>query len=76
MTKEVERFCSGLAQRFSHPVETVDERLSSVEALDELRELRAQGQKRKTIKREDVDKQAASVIARQWMREFGNARDE
>ena len=63
-----EDFAAGLGARFGAEVVTVDERLSSREAEDTLRERRRSGALRRRVRREDVDSEAASVLLRQWLR--------
>jgi RNase H-fold protein (predicted Holliday junction resolvase) len=46
---------------------TVDERLSSREAEEALRRQRRSGELGRRIRREDVDKEAARVLLRQWL---------
>ena len=67
MTARVLQFVDVLIERYGLPVETVDERLTSVEARDLLKEQRRQGVRRKKLKREDVDSLAAKLIAENWI---------
>lgn len=60
------RFASELEKRFGLPVEMVDERWSSLEASESLKARRASGERRKRIKREDIDSAAAAVILERW----------
>lgn len=52
--------------RYGLPVDTVDERLTSVEAQDTLRRARADGQ-RGRVSREDIDAAAAVLIAERYL---------
>ena len=61
----VESFVSELA-RFKLPVETIDERYSSVEAQEMLRNERALGI-RGRIRKEMIDAAAAVLIAERWL---------
>jgi putative Holliday junction resolvase len=61
----VEAFVAGLG-RYSVPVETVDERYSSLEARQMLIDSRRLGQARR-IRREMVDAAAAVLIAERWL---------
>ena len=67
MTARVLQFVNVLTERYGIPVETVDERLTSVEARDLLKEQRRQGIRTKKLKREDVDSLAAKLIAENWI---------
>jgi RNase H-fold protein (predicted Holliday junction resolvase) len=46
----------------------VDERLSSREAEDDLRERRRSGSKTRRVRRGDVDREAARILLLQWLR--------
>lgn len=59
-------FAAELERRFGIPVATVDERWSSLEAGQVLRERRASGARRRT-RREDIDSAAAAVILERWL---------
>ena len=67
LTDRVRSFAAALASRSGLPVEMVDERLSSREAEDTLRQRRRDGTLARRIRREDIDKEAASVLLRQWL---------
>ena len=67
MTARVLQFVDVLIERYGLPVETVDERFTSVEARDLLKEQRRQGVRRKKLKREEVDSLAAKLIAENWI---------
>src|SRR5215469_3043597 len=56
------RFAAELEHRFGLPVNMVDERWSSLEAAEALKAQRASGERRKRIRREDIDSAAAAVI--------------
>ncbi len=60
------RFAAELEKRFGLPVNMVDERWSSLEAHDALKARRASGERRKRIRREDIDSAAAAVILERW----------
>lgn len=62
----VARFIDDL-QRFALPVETVDERYSSVDAEAMLASQRARG-RRGRISKELIDSAAAAVIAERWLK--------
>lgn len=63
----VRRFARELGERYSLPVELVDERYSSLEAGARLREARASGLKRRRVTKDDVDAQAACIILERWL---------
>lgn len=58
-------FCEAL-RRYSLPLDTVDERLSSLEASEKLRASRRQGA-RGRLARGEIDAAAAAVIAERWL---------
>ncbi len=62
MTARAERFTNQLRGRFSLPVESVDERFTSVEAESALRQSRLSWQQSKT----KVDAEAARIILESW----------
>lgn len=66
MTAKARDFATQLSQRFALPVEQVDERYSSLEAGAALKSQRAEGQRRKRVRQEDVDSGAAAVILQRW----------
>lgn len=67
LTGLAQAFAADLAARFGIEVVTVDERLSSREAEDVLRRQRRSGTLGRRIRREDVDREAARVLLRQWL---------
>jgi putative Holliday junction resolvase len=60
-------FATALARRTGCEVVTLDERLSSHEAEETLRRQRREGTLGRRIRREDVDREAACVLLRQWL---------
>lgn len=66
LTASAERFARALGKRFELPVDLVDERLTSVEAQDMIRNARRAGRKRRA-RAEDVDRLSAQVILRSWL---------
>ena len=66
LSEAVDAFAQELAQRFGLPVHRVDERYSSLEAEQTLRDLRATGQRRAQINKIDVDSLAAALILERW----------
>lgn len=69
MTTEVRAFVELLAERYGLAVQTVDERLTSAEAEMILREQRQAGVRRRRVRKTDVDRVAAVLIAQSWLRE-------
>jgi putative holliday junction resolvase len=59
-------FAGALAARSALPVELIDERYSSMEALDRLRQARASGERKRRVAKSDVDAGAARVILERW----------
>ena len=68
------RFASELEKRFGLAVNMVDERWSSLEANEALKARRASGERRKRIRREDIDSAAAAVILQRWFAGEGHLR--
>jgi RNase H-fold protein (predicted Holliday junction resolvase) len=52
--------------RYALPVQFVDERYSSMEALDRLTQARASGLRKRRVAKSDVDAGAARVILERW----------
>jgi len=65
------RFAAELERRFGLPVHLVDERWSSLEANAALKARRASGERKRRVRKEDVDSAAAAVILERW---FSQAR--
>jgi putative Holliday junction resolvase len=64
-------FAAALAERYPRlPVTRIDERLSSAEATDRLREERRGGSRKHRLRAADVDAMAACVIAESWLKEL------
>jgi putative Holliday junction resolvase len=68
------RFASELEKRFGLAVDRVDERWSSLEANEALKARRASGERRKRIRREDIDSAAAAVILQRWFAGEGHLK--
>ena len=62
------RFADRLGEQYGIEVHRVDERLSSREAEDDLRERRRSGSKTRRVRRGDVDREAARILLLQWLR--------
>ena len=60
------RFAAELERRFALPVQLVDERFSSLEASESLKQRRASGERRRRIRAADIDSAAAAVILGRW----------
>ena len=60
-------FAAELERRFGLPVKRVDERFSSLQANERLKAQRASGERRRRVRREDVDSAAAAVILERWL---------
>jgi putative Holliday junction resolvase len=67
LTEAARRFAAELAQRSHLPVDLVDERWSSQDAEERLRDARASGERRRRVTREDIDAAAAAVILERWL---------
>ncbi len=63
------RFADELNVRYALPVELVDERYSSIEALDRLKGARASGLRKRRLAKGDVDAAAARIILERWFSE-------
>jgi putative Holliday junction resolvase len=73
MTERTRGFAGELAGRYGLPVESVDERYTSAEASELLRERRRSGTMQRRVRDGDVDRLAARLIAETWLREGGAA---
>ncbi len=67
MTVRARQFAAELAARHALPVEQVDERYSSIEATARLKAQRASGERRRRLRKEDIDSAAAVVILERWL---------
>jgi len=59
-------FAAELERRFGLPVNMVDERWSSLEASAALKARRSSGERKRRVRKEDVDSAAAAVILERW----------
>jgi len=66
LTEKARRFAAELQERCSLPVDLVDERWSSQDAEERLRNARASGLKTRRVSAADVDAAAAAVILERW----------
>ena len=60
------RFAAELERRFGLPVNLVDERWSSLEATATLKAQRSSGERKRRVRKEDIDSAAAAVILQRW----------
>lgn len=67
ITDQARNFMDDLASRFGLPVHAVDERYSTIEAADRLRQSRASGRKARRAAKGDTDAIAAQVILENWL---------
>jgi putative Holliday junction resolvase len=65
------RFAAELERRFGLPVSMVDERWSSLEASAALKARRASGERKRRVRKEDIDSAAAAVILERWLKGEG-----
>jgi putative Holliday junction resolvase len=68
------RFAAELERRFGLPVNMVDERWSSLEASAALKAQRSSGERKRRVRKEDIDSAAAAVILERWL--TGEGRSE
>jgi putative holliday junction resolvase len=61
------RFAAELELRFGLPVSMVDERWSSLEATAALKAQRSSGERRRRVRKEDIDSAAAAIILERWL---------
>jgi putative Holliday junction resolvase len=74
LTDAARSFARDLAARFDLPVDLVDERWSSLDAEERLREARASGTRRRRVTREAIDAEAAAVILERWFDQHAHGR--
>ncbi len=67
LTEPARAFARALASRHGISTVAVDERYSSLDAGERLRESRQQGIRKRRVRREDVDAVAACVILERWL---------
>ena len=71
LSEHARRFAAELERRFALPVHLVDERCSSLEASAQLKARRASGERRRRVRRADVDSAAAAVILGRYFADEG-----
>lgn len=69
MTARAEEFGNRLGELYGLPIDKVDERLTSEEAAMMLREQRRTGDRRRRVRKGDIDSLAARLIAESWLRD-------
>jgi putative holliday junction resolvase len=67
LANEASGFAAELERRFGIPVKRVDERWSSLQAKERLKTQRASGERKRRIRKEDIDSAAAAVILERWL---------
>jgi putative Holliday junction resolvase len=66
LARDAQRFARGLRRFQGLPVDLIDERFSSLEAADALKDARASGRRKRRVQRAAVDAAAACVILERW----------
>jgi len=66
ITFHVKGFIKRLRKRYDLPIHKADERFSSIEAQQTLRNMRSSGQRTRKTRHEDVDTIAAALILEAW----------
>jgi putative holliday junction resolvase len=67
LADDASAFAAELTRRFGIPVQRVDERWSSLQANERLKMQRASGERRRKVRKEDIDSAAAAVILERWL---------
>ena len=67
LTAACRQFAAELSKRYQLPVDLVDERLTSSAAEADLRDARRSGARRRRVRREDIDANAARLILETWL---------
>jgi len=67
MTERARAFAGELGRRTGLEVALCDERYSSLEAEDQLRDARRSGARTRRVRKEDVDRTAACIILERWL---------
>jgi len=67
LTAACREFAAELSKRYQLPVDLVDERLTSSAAHADLRDARRTGARRRRVRREDIDANAARLILESWL---------
>jgi putative Holliday junction resolvase len=69
LTAACRQFAAELSKRYQLPVDLVDERLTSSAAEADLRDARRSGARRRRVRREDIDANAARLILETWLQD-------
>jgi len=69
VTAACRQFAAELSKRYQLPVDLVDERLTSSAAQADLRDARRSGARRRRVRREDIDANAARLILETWLQD-------
>ena len=64
---KIRNFAIRLGESVELPIEFIDESFSSAEASRQLKQSRQLGERKTSIKKEDIDKAAACVILQRWL---------
>jgi putative Holliday junction resolvase len=67
LANDASGFATELERRFGIPVKRVDERWSSLQANERLKAQRASGERKRRVRKEDIDSGAAAVILERWL---------
>ena len=67
LSSAARQFAAELERRFGLPVDMVDERWSSLEATAALKARRSSGERKRRVRKEDIDSAAAAVILERWL---------
>jgi len=70
LTAACREFAAQLSRRYQLPVDLVDERLTSSAAQADLRDARRSGARKRRIRREDIDANAARLILETWLQDL------
>jgi putative Holliday junction resolvase len=66
LEKPIKLFAATLKKRYDLPIEFINEQLTSLEAIDRLKQQRQNGRKKKVQKME-IDRQAAAILIENWL---------
>ena len=69
LTATCRQFAAELSKRYQLTVDLVDERLTSSAAQADLRDARRSGARRRRVRREDIDANAARLILETWLQD-------
>lgn len=69
LARAANHFAVELERRFALPVKMIDEWGSSIEASAVLKAQRSSGERKRRVRKEDIDSAAAAVILERWLTE-------